>query len=257
MKIERYVAIGDSQTEGLHDYHPDGSLRGWADRFADALAARHPGLRYANLAVRGKHTADIRRHQLEPALALEPDLATLVTGANDVMRPGASFAAVEQDIEVMVSSLTSTGCRVMSCTFPLPATGVTRRLAPSLRELNHRIRAVAARHDVLLVDLEDVPMASDLRLWSPDRIHLNPAGHERLALAFQRVFEGAPDDEWKADLPPRKPPGALRAGASEASWVARFLLPKLYRNLRGISTGDGRVAKRPELRPVGPRKGEC
>ena len=43
MKIERYVAIGDSQTEGLHDYYDDGELRGWADRFAGSLAAAGTG----------------------------------------------------------------------------------------------------------------------------------------------------------------------------------------------------------------------
>jgi len=200
--------------------------------------------------VRGKRTAEIRRVQLEPALALEPDLATVVTGANDVMRPGVDFECVERDIEAVYSALAKTGCRVMTCTFPIPGAGFTKRVGPALRDLNRRIREVAARNDVLLVDLEGVPMASDLRLWAPDRIHLNPAGHERLALAFQRVLEDAPDDEWKADLPPQVPKGALRTGAEEVAWATRFLVPKLWRNLRGISSGDGRVAKRPELQPV-------
>ncbi len=32
---ERYVAVGDSFTEGIGDIGPDGVPRGWADRFAE------------------------------------------------------------------------------------------------------------------------------------------------------------------------------------------------------------------------------
>ncbi len=64
MRHLRYVAVGDSQTEGLNDGDEPAGYRGWADRFAEMLAVRHPGLRYANLAVRGHRT----RHAKRPAL---------------------------------------------------------------------------------------------------------------------------------------------------------------------------------------------
>ena len=47
-----------------------------------AIAARDPGLLDANLAVRGKRTAEIRRDQIEPALALDP-----VNGAGRMISP--------------------------------------------------------------------------------------------------------------------------------------------------------------------------
>ena len=52
----RFVAIGDSFTEGVGDPEADspGGLRGWADRFAEVLAEHNSDLAYANLAVRGK-----------------------------------------------------------------------------------------------------------------------------------------------------------------------------------------------------------
>src|SRR5918997_1434826 len=52
MKYQRFVALGDSCTEGLDDLLPDGAYRGWADRVASVLDA--PGFRYANLGVRGR-----------------------------------------------------------------------------------------------------------------------------------------------------------------------------------------------------------
>jgi lysophospholipase L1-like esterase len=53
LPVRSFVALGDSFTEGVGDPYPDGTFRGWADRFAAQLAAASPGLRYANLAIRG------------------------------------------------------------------------------------------------------------------------------------------------------------------------------------------------------------
>jgi lysophospholipase L1-like esterase len=249
-RFHRYVAIGDSQTEGLHDYGDDGLPRGWADRFAERLAASHPEMLYANLAVRGKRTFEVRREQLEAALALDPDLATVVSGVNDVVRPGADIDAVAREIESMYSALASAGCSVMGCTFPLPATGLTRRVAPRLQSLNAAIRSAAERHDVLLVEMEDIPMAADLRLWSADRIHLNPDGHDRLAAAFEAALVGVSDGKWMEPLPPAPEPSRPEQWAREGAWVARFVVPKIARMLRGRSSGDGRSAKRPQLTRV-------
>ncbi len=247
---KRYVALGDSQTEGLHDYRADGSARGWADRLAERLAARHPGLLYANLAVRGKRTRQVREDQLDAALALAPDLATVVSGVNDAIRPSADVSEVASDLEAMYRALRETGCLVMGCTFPLPTAGLTRRVAPRLAALNAAIRAAAERQGVLLLEIDDVPSASDLRLWSPDRIHLNPQGHGLLAAAFEGRFLGAGAGEWSEPLPPAPSVSSARAAAQEALWVGRFLVPKLVRTLRGRSSGDGRSAKRPALAPV-------
>jgi len=243
----RYVAIGDSQTEGLHDYHEDGRPRGWADRFAERLSATNPELLYANLAVRGKRADAIRHEQLGAALALSPDLVTLVSGVNDAIHPGVDIDGVARDIEAMYSALTGEGCLVMGCTFPLPTIGLTRKVAPRLRGLNAAIRSAANRQRVLLVDLEGIPTAADLRLWSADRIHLNPDGHQRLAAAFEGTLRGRSSKEWMEPLPPAPEPPRAQQLAREAIWVTRFVVPKVVRTLRGRSSGDGRAAKRPQL----------
>ncbi len=248
--IRRYVALGDSQTEGLNDLDEHGEPRGWADRFAERLATAHPELLYANLAVRGKRTREVREHQLDAALALAPDLATVVSGVNDVVRPGVDVEVVARDLEAMYEALGRAGCLVIGCTFPLPTVGLTRRVAPRLQALNVAIRRAAERHEVLLVEAEDVPAAADLRLWSPDRIHLNPDGHRLLAAAFEATLRGERDGAWRAPLPPARPRPRSHVVAAEALWVARFVVPKVIRSLRGRSSGDGRSAKRPQLGPV-------
>ena len=84
----RFVAIGDSFTEGVGDPEADspGGLRGWADRFAEVLAEHNSDLAYANLAVRGKLIRQITDEQLEAAIDLRPDLVSVCAGGNDVIR---------------------------------------------------------------------------------------------------------------------------------------------------------------------------
>lgn len=54
MRVTRFLAVGDSFTEGMCDDVDGAHYRGWADRVAEALASAAPDLAYANLAVRGK-----------------------------------------------------------------------------------------------------------------------------------------------------------------------------------------------------------
>ena len=71
------VALADSFSEGVGDPWPDGrTCRGWADRLAEILAAQTPGLRYANLAIRGKTLAEVLGDQVPAAVAMRPDLVT-------------------------------------------------------------------------------------------------------------------------------------------------------------------------------------
>ncbi|WP_201761389.1 SGNH/GDSL hydrolase family protein [Nonomuraea sp. K271] len=181
----RYVALGDSQTEGMGDGDDVNGLRGWADRLAERLAAANPGLRYANLAVRGRVAAQVHAEQLGPALALRPDLATVVAGVNDLLRPRFDADEVGGHLEAMFAALTAQGARVATLTFPDLAriTPLARPFGPRAAALNQRIRAAARRHGVVVAETAHHPVVTDARLWSPDRLHAGPLGHERIAAA--------------------------------------------------------------------------
>ena len=92
--FHRYVALGDSFTEGVGDHDPrlPNGVRGWADRVAEVLATHADDFRYANLAIRGRKMAAILAEQVEPALALHPDLVSVYAGGNDILRPRVSTA---------------------------------------------------------------------------------------------------------------------------------------------------------------------
>jgi lysophospholipase L1-like esterase len=268
---QRYVAIGDSSTEGLDDPDGRGHYRGWADRLAAHLAAhrearleahrevhREAGpMLYANLGVRGRTTREIRQGQLAPALAMRPDLVTLFSGTNDVIRGGFDVAAVRDDLAAMHGAIRATGAMLLTFTLPDLAGVIpfARRISPRVAALNDAIREVAASHGSTLVDLAMHPVASDPRLWSDDRLHANATGHARIAAALA-LAAGVPghlvDERWAEPLDPPSPPAVRFHGrlATELRWVRRHLLPWAWRHARGRSSGDGITAKRPALAPV-------
>ncbi|GGP05309.1 SGNH/GDSL hydrolase family protein [Nonomuraea glycinis] len=249
----RYVALGDSQTEGLGDGDEIRGYRGLADRLAEHLAAASPELHYANLSVRGRLASQVLAEQLAPALRLRPDLATVIAGMNDLIRPGFDARAVAASLEEMFAALTGAGAYVLTVTFPDigKIAPLARPLLPRVLALNAHIREAAARHDVTVVDTFPHAFATDARMWSSDRLHASPLGHARIAAAFAHAL-GLPgsDDAWSAPLDPVAPPGRLRSTGTEVRWIAGFAGPWIYRRIRGRSSGDGRTAKRPDLGPV-------
>ena len=251
----RFVALGDSQTEGLNDADARGNLLGWADRLARLLdASTSPGLRYANLAVRGARAADVHDTQLPLALELEPDLATVAVGMNDVLRHDFDRVRTVERIEETFATLRATGCRVATMTFPdlgkvIP---VLRWLRPRQLALNAGIEEAARRQGVAVLDLFGLRVSTDRRMWSHDRIHGSALGHTRIAAGMADLL-GVPasDQPWsrvpaaEVPLPVRFP--RVRAVGRDAYWVATFLVPFLARQLR---RGSVRVAKRPSLAPL-------
>ncbi|MGK5556106.1 SGNH/GDSL hydrolase family protein [Actinomadura kijaniata] len=252
MSYLRYVAIGDSQTEGLNDGDETTGYRGWADRLAELLADAEPGVRYANLAVRGKLAGQVRDEQLAAALELRPDLVSVMAGMNDLVRPGCDVGRVAGELEAMYAAVAGAGARVLTFTFPDVGriAPVARRLRPRVVELNARIREAADRHGAVVVDAFHLPVTCDPRLWSADRIHATPLGHARMAAAAAEAL-GLPgsDSSWAEPL--AGPPPAM-SWRREAVWVGTFLGPWVVRRIRGRSSGDGRSAKRPSLLPVRP-----
>ena len=254
-RFHRYVALGDSTTEGLVDPDPRGGERhrGWADRLAEQLTRENPELRYANLAIRGRKLPQIRAEQLAPALELEPDLASVLGGVNDILRREVDLDARAEDLEAIIAELRGTGATVLVVNYPNISDSIsfgTARFAPRLQSFNRTIRAIAERQDALLVDLESDGIDHPA-MWSQDRLHASHFGHERMAaLAAATLGIAELDPDWEASLPPHSPRSRPAQLAGTAYWAARYLAPWIVRRLRGISSGDGIEPKRPELTPV-------
>lgn len=249
------MCLGDSFTEGVHDdLRPDGRFIGWSDRVARGLAADSvpDTVRYANLAVRGKLLDQIVEIQVPAALALDPDIVTIHAGANDVLRPSTDIEALIERYDTAIGNLVAPTRTIVMFT-SIGRAGGTGKLANTLAErfgrYNAGIRAISQRHGTLLVDLERIPVLSDRRVWHEDRLHLNAAGHRRVAAATLDVLGvqdpailGGPVGWWAEPLPPDTQGGLGKAG-SDATWVVKHLAPWVVRRLRGVSSGDSVVAK--------------
>jgi lysophospholipase L1-like esterase len=247
----RLVAIGDSTVEGLEDPGPGGVYIGWADRFACHLDAMHPGLLYANLAVRGQTAREVHRTQLPPALALAPDFAVVVAGVNDVLRPKLDRDALRDDLLAMHAELAATGARVLTFTMPDMA-----RVAPLAVVLRGRLEFLNSvtfecreRFGSIVVDLASVPAASHPALWHTDRLHANSEGHRRIAAALAEAL-GSEVEDWRAEPPPAPKKSRGHVALIEAGWAGSHLIPWAWEHVRGQASRDGITCKRPNLLPM-------
>jgi lysophospholipase L1-like esterase len=248
--FHRYVAIGDSTVEGLDDPDGRGGYRGWADRLAAKLAAEQGSVLYANLAIRGRTTRQIRREQLDAAVAMRPNLVAVVSGTNDLLRRHFDAAALRDDVEAMQGALTGIGATVI--TFTLPDLGDVMPLARVVRgrllQMNQIIRDAGVKTGTIVCDFAAYPVAADPRLWSDDRLHANTAGHARMADALaEHLGLASANTSWSEPLPNAPSPHWGDRLRAEAAWMRRHLLPWLWRHSQGRSSGDGITAKVPRL----------
>ncbi len=181
--VSTYVALGDSFTAGRESIEAER----WADRLAGGLRTVNPDLVYRNLAVDGASSADVLE-QLPRALALRPDLVTVICGANDVLltsRP--DVEGYERRFDEILGRLReeAPGAAVLTATAPeswnfmelRPRTKA--RLVRALAELNAITRSVAARHRVPCINVVGHPALSDRANFSADGLHPSTLGHER------------------------------------------------------------------------------
>jgi lysophospholipase L1-like esterase len=250
----RYVAIGDSQTEGLWDGDDAIGVLGFADRLAALIDSIYPGLEYANLAIRGKLVADVLREQVPPALAMQPDLITVCIGMNDVIQPGRSFPQALADLENVYAALAESGATVVTTTFPNVAQFLPlgRLVSGRLARINDAIRAAAHQYDFRLVDLYDAPSMRSLDTWDIDRVHASTKGHIMFAAAAAEALNlpGSNHDWAQASGGATRLPFSART-YGQLRWAREKFMPWVWRRLRGKSSADGRVPKRPRLEPLG------
>ncbi|MCE7012110.1 SGNH/GDSL hydrolase family protein [Kibdelosporangium philippinense] len=244
----RFVAIGDSFTEGIGDPGPDGTFRGWADRFAEMLAERRGPISYANLAVRGLTARQVVQTQLDAAVALEPELVTAVAGMNDLIRPKLNFREFVADQEKMISTLGATGAQVITATLPTPGQGtplptpLRRALVKRLNLSNAFVRRIAAKHGALCLDLAAM-LPPGTGGWSEDRLHPGPDGHRATAQACMGLLDGEPPRRLAVTEIVEVDPGEP-TWREQLQWTRQFLVPWVKRRLRGESSAIGLVPKR-------------
>jgi lysophospholipase L1-like esterase len=243
----RYVALGDSFTEGIGDPEPQspGGYRGWADRVAEVLSEKSDDFAYANLAIRGRLLQQVIDEQIEPALALRPDLITLSAGGNDIIRPGTDPDDIAGRLDAAVGRLRAAGATIVLFTGPdIGMTPVLGRSRGKVAIYNENLRALALRHDAIIADMWALRELRDPRMWARDRLHFSPVGHHTIA---RMVLEAlAVDNDLEPFAPEPVPRATWRhARVEDIGWAREHLVPWVLRRVRHQSSGDNILPKRP------------
>ena len=245
----RFIALGDSMTEGMCDEIVDGNYRGWADRVADSLSRINPDFTYANLAIRGKLLHQVIDDQIPAASKFIRGPETLVSfhaGANDVLRPNYQAAEAFAKYEKGISDLTKTGATVIVFTVidRVEGNGKTAQLwHERFSAFNVNVREVANKYNATIIEADGAKWMADLRFLAKDRLHLNSDGHWRLSQAVLEKLGKDFDASWKIPLSPAVEKSQLRKKSENLLWIIAFVIPWIWRRLRGRSSGDGRRAK--------------
>ena len=252
MASVRFVAIGDSFTEGVGDELPDGSVRGWADLVAAGWAdSSGNAVEYANYAIRGKLIWPIVREQLEPALALKPTHLSFNGGGNDMLRPRTSIPQIADAFSQVLRRCDEEGVTLIllsgaNPTAQLPLGGMIQRRGDEMSKAV--VDRVAGRDDVVRALNWPDRELSHPSFWSEDRLHMNARGHHRVAArVLDALGERGPDEWWS--LP--ELPATERMGRNE--YFREHLGPWVKRRLTRRSSGDGRPPKYADWLTVSPR----
>ena len=251
MASVRYVAIGDSFTEGVGDELPDGRVRGWADLVAEGWADASGGpIQYANLAIRGKLVWPIVEEQLEPALALKPTHLSFNGGGNDMLRPRTSLAHVVDAFSHVLERCDEEGVQLIVLSGANPSGQL-----PMGRMIQRRgdllslgvVQRLSDRPDVIrALNWPDRELSTP-GYWSDDRLHMNARGHHRAAA---RVLDALGYEPPAARWSP--PSLADAANPRGAAYYREHVGPWVRRRLTGTSSGDNRDPKHPVWATIEP-----
>jgi lysophospholipase L1-like esterase len=239
MRPLRFVALGDSLTEGVGDPVGEG-WRGWAALLAGGIAEGE--VEFTNLAVSGAQTCDVLERQSPGALALRPDIASVVIGVNDTLRCTFDIRAVAARLDTVYAAFTEQGAVLLTACLPDPGAmlglpgALARPLARRQRAVNAVVHALSERYGAVHLHACEGAWLTDRAMWSADRLHPGERGHRQLAARFHALLAerglatgAAPSREPEFPAPTRSASLWWLATAG-TGWVARRctdLLPQL------------------------------
>ena len=239
-----FVALGDSITLGIGDPirlepgpREPGVLRkrgkrawrGWATLLADSLP--EPDLHI--VAGNGACWADLECDQLPAALQLRPDVASVVIGVNDTLRPNFDPDGIGKSAAHVVGALRASGAEVLTMRLPDPGRmlsvpGVLARpLARRAHAVNQVMDDVAERFGTLHFDAAGDTEVFNPQMWAVDRLHPSERGHRLIARRFHALLAAAghpvaaPPGAEPVNEPPTKAEQLAWMATKGTAWVAR------------------------------------
>jgi lysophospholipase L1-like esterase len=242
--MTRFVALGDSITLGIGDPvrlepppglpgdNPRKGKRGWRG-WAVLLSESMPEPDLHIVAGNGACWADLERDQLPTALQLRPEVASVVIGVNDTLRPNFDPDRIGKSAAHVVGALRASGAEVLTMRLPDPGRmlGVPGVLARPLARRAHAVNQVmddvAERFGTLHFDAAGDAEVFNPQMWAVDRLHPSERGHRLIARRFHALLAAAghpvaaPPGAEPLNQPPTRAEALAWMATKGTAWVAR------------------------------------
>ena len=151
-------------------------------------------MEFANLAVSGAQTRDVLERQTPAALAVRPDIVSVVVGVNDTLRCTFDIHAVAARLDEVYAAFTEQGALLLTACLPDPGAmlglpgALARPLARRQRGVNAVVHALSERYGAVHLHAAEGDWVTDRAMWSADRLHPGERGHRQLALRFHALL---------------------------------------------------------------------
>lgn len=203
------VFQGDSITDADRTEHPTHGLgHGYAGMSVELLRTLHPdsGFTFINRGVSGDRISDLRARWHEDAVALAPDLLSVMIGVNDTWRRYTrgeitGIESYEDDYRDLLTRIReSSGAQLLLIEpFLVPVTSEQWAWREDLDPRIHVVRRLAEEFGAALLSADGLlnqaaRSAGSAALIAGDGVHPTPFGHRVLARAWvELVSSGAGD----------------------------------------------------------------
>jgi lysophospholipase L1-like esterase len=195
LPLDDFLAFGDSITEGVTSVltpeglfvNPAPVITGYPQRLQALLSARYAGQVFVvtNAGVGGEYAAN-GRNRLPTVMTPANDLVIILEGVND-LNAGLTPDDIVGSLRAMIQSVKGANKKAMLSTLtPVVASpsGFYKADPAKVQALNARLPALAASEGVPLVDMVVAFGATPGQYLSPDGLHPNEGGYQKMAQAF-------------------------------------------------------------------------
>lgn len=183
---KKFVAIGDSMTEGYGDDVTGMIKKAWPTYVAEHFEIEE----HHNLGKSGLRSDEIYNQQFEVAKSLQPDLVSIMAGANDFMQRKWNPQQYKRHMEDMIAYFRNEGATVVTFDFPnftkyapIPFF-VKPMVRKQLETANNILNELSQTYDTVHISFWNHPLSDDRKNWSNDFVHPNALGYKRIAEAI-------------------------------------------------------------------------
>jgi lysophospholipase L1-like esterase len=205
-------------------------------------SAQGEAIEYANFAIRGRKLHEIVTEQLDAALSLDPapTLLTLNGGGNDMLRAGMNTTLLVGMLEGAIVRCREAGVPLLLLAGPDPSGRLPfgRVIGKRGDALTAALHELGQRYQRQVIDTWNDLEVRRPGYWSHDRLHLNAAGHHRVAaLVLEQLGYDAAAQHAAAAR------DYTDHDQTQVEFYRAHVVPWAKRRVQGHSSGDGRNGK--------------